>query len=234
MESSLERRRGPGRRRSDTADERRLRGLLHDLGHQMTTLSYLVEAVRADSPQAPDSGFRLELLSAEMSRVLDLIDHGIYGLHSDHQPDEWVTVELRPLAEQVARLAAFAHEADVVVLPGPGVHVQASPALLWRVLTNVVDNAGRAAGHGGRIRVAISQPAETIIEVADNGPGFGAGEAGTAALGLEIVDSLLSSCDGTMDVAVPAGGGTVVRIVLPGRMARHLVGAGAGRDVWLP
>ncbi len=230
MEPSLERRRGPGRRRTDTQDERRLRGLLHDLGHQMTTLSYLVEAVRADTPQGQDSGFRLELLAAEMSRVLDLIDHGIYGLHSDQRPDEQVTVALRPLAGQVARLGAFAHEADVTLLPGPEVVVQASPAMLWRVLTNVVDNAARAAGHGGRVTVAISQPSQTIIEVTDNGPGFGAAGPGMASLGLEIVDSLLSSCDGTMEVGSPEGGGTLVRIVLPGRMARHLAGAGAGRD----
>ncbi len=228
MEPSLERRRGPGRRRTDSQDERRLRGLLHDLGHQMTTLSYLVEAVRADTPQGRDSGFRLELLAAEMSRVLDLIDHGIYGLHSEQQPDEQVTVELRALAGQVANLAAFAHEADVELLPGPDAEVQASPAMLWRVLTNVVDNAGRAAGRGGRVTLAISQPGETIVEVADTGPGFGAGEPGLASLGLQIVDSLLSSCEGTMEVRSPEGGGTVVRIVLPRRMARQLAGAGRG------
>ena len=231
MEPSLERRRGRGRRRPDSQDQRRLRGLLHDLGHQMTMLSYLVEAVRADSPQGRDSGFRLELLAAEMSRVLDLIDHGIYGLHSDHRPDQQVTVDLRALAGQVARLAAFAHEADVELLPGPDAVVQASPAMLWRELTNVVDNAGRAASRGGRDTQAVSQPGETIVEVSDTGPGFGAAEPGMASLGLQIVDSLLSSCEGTMDVRSPEGGGTVVRIVLPRRMARHLAGAGAGRDV---
>jgi signal transduction histidine kinase len=229
MEPSLERRRGPGRRRSDAQGERRLRGLLHDLGHQMTTLSYLVEAVRADTPQDRDSGFRLELLAAEMSRVLDLIDHGIYGLHSDQRPDEQVTVDLRPLAGQVAKLAAFAHDADVELLPGPDVAVQASPALLWRVLTNVVDNAGRAAGPGGRVTVAISQPGETIIEVADSGPGFGRAGPGMASLGLEIVDSLLSSCDGTMAVLCPEGGGTLVRIMLPSRLARQLAQSGASQ-----
>ena len=228
MEPSLERRRGPGRRRADTEDERRLRGLLHDLGHQMTTLSYLVEAVRAEPPRSEDSGFRLELLAAEMSRVLDLIDHGIYGLHHD-QPGSEEPVALRPLAGQVARLAAIAHQAEVVLLPGRDVRIQVSPALLWRVLTNVVDNAARAAGPGGRVTLAISQSRETVIEVADTGPGFGRGAPGTASLGLEIVDSLLASCDGFLEVDSPPGGGTVVRIVLPGRTARRLAGAAAAR-----
>lgn len=229
MESSLERRRGAGRRWSDAGDRARLRGLLHDLGHQLTTLSYLVEAVREDTALTEDSGFRLELLAAEMSRVLDLIDHGIYGMQGEHQPEDQASVELRPLASQVAKLAAFAHEADVVLLPGPDVRVHASPATLWRVLTNVVDNAGRAAGRGGRVGVAISQPGETIIEVSDDGPGFGAGRPGSASLGLEIVDSLLASCDGVMHVESPPGGGTRVRIVLPQRLTPRLARAGTHR-----
>ena len=226
MEPSLERRRSPGRR-ADTEDERRLRGLLHDLGHQMTTLSYLVEAVRAEPPQSEDSGFRLELLAAEMSRVLDLIDHGIYSLH--HEQDGEEPVDLRPLASEVTRLAGVTHKAEVVLLPGPDVQVRASPALLWRVLTNVVDNAARAAGTAGRVTIAVSQPRETIIEVSDTGPGFGSGAPGMASLGLEIVDSLLASCDGILEVDSPAGGGTVVRIILPGRTARRLAGAGSAR-----
>jgi hypothetical protein len=48
MGSPLERRGSGGRRLSDSRDARALRGLLHDLGHEITTLSYLVEAVRTD------------------------------------------------------------------------------------------------------------------------------------------------------------------------------------------
>jgi hypothetical protein len=39
----------------------------------MTTLSYLVEAVRGDVDLPGDAGNRLELLSLEMSRLLDII-----------------------------------------------------------------------------------------------------------------------------------------------------------------
>jgi signal transduction histidine kinase len=227
MEPSLERRRGHGRRSTDAEAQRRLRGLLHDLGHQMTTLSYLVEAVRADTSMTEDSGFRLELLAAEMSRVLDLIDHGIYRLHPDLLVDDQFAVAIRPLAAQVAHLAAAVHEAEVALAPGPEVSVEISPALLWRVLTNVVDNAARAAGRGGHVRLAVSQPDETVIEVTDDGPGFGAGRPGMASLGLEIVDSLLASCEGIMEVGSSASGGTRVRIVLPGRMALRLARAAA-------
>src|SRR5579859_1124940 len=79
MGSPLERRRSGGRRVSDSRDVRALRGLLHDLGHEVTTLSYLVEAVRGDTALPPDSGYRLELLALELSRLGDIIRHGVAG-----------------------------------------------------------------------------------------------------------------------------------------------------------
>ena len=53
MEPARDRRTGPGRRLTDRAlnayDPLAVRGLLHDVGHQAATLSYLVEAVRGEA-----------------------------------------------------------------------------------------------------------------------------------------------------------------------------------------
>jgi signal transduction histidine kinase len=194
-------------------------------------MSYLVEAVRKDSSLTGDSCARLELLAGAMSRALDLLCEGFCRLPRGSGPGrgEQVSVELRPLAEQVARLTAVAHAVEVALAPGPDVRVLGSPALLWRVLSNVAGNAGRAAGPGGRVTVAISQPGDTVIEVSDNGPGFGAAAPGLASLGLGIVDSLLSSCGGRLEVGTQAGRGTTVRIVLPARHPPRLAAAGAAR-----
>ncbi len=77
----------------------------------------------------------------------------------------------------------------------------ASPVLLWRVLTNVVDNAARAAGPSGRVEVAVgcwpSRHRGRVLEVLDNGPGFGHGPPGAASLGLGVVTTLLESCGGS-------------------------------------
>jgi signal transduction histidine kinase len=103
--------------------------------------------------------------------------------------------------------------------PGPEVRVMASPVLLWRVLTNVVDNAARAAGPDGRVEIAVAMLAEppprARLEVLDNGPGFGQGPPGAASLGLGVVTSLLESCGGSMAVEAPAAGGALVQIVIP-------------------
>jgi len=212
MGSPLERRRSEGRRVSDSRDARALRGLLHDLGHEMTTLSYLVEAVRGDVSLPADSGHRLELLSLEMSRLLDIIRHGLTGeVAGGAEP-----VSVRELATQLARLAQVTYAAEVSLLPGADVAVAVNRVLLWRVLSNVLDNAVRAAGPAGRVTLGI-RPGDdvAIIDVTDDGPGFGAGPPGAASLGLEVVTSLLESCGGSLAVQAPPEGGTTVLVTLP-------------------
>jgi len=211
MGSPLERRRTGGRRVSDNRDVRALRGLLHDLGHEVITLSYLVEAVRGDTTLPADSGYRLELLSLELSRLRDIIRHGLAGDGaSDTGP-----VNVRDLAAQLTNLAQAAYEADVTLLPGPAAVVTISPVLLWRVLSNVVENAARAAGRTGTVTLAIRQAGTTVIDVTDDGPGFGAGPPGSASLGLDVVTALLESCGGALAVQAPPQGGTSVLVALP-------------------
>jgi signal transduction histidine kinase len=179
----------------------------------MTTLSYLVEAVRGDVELPGDAGSRLELLSLEMSRLLDIIAQEIPAPAGVPAVAE---VELRSLAGQVTQLARIAHETSVILEPGPEVTVEASPALLWRVLTNVVDNAARAAGAFGRVGVAVSaQGDQAMLDVIDDGPGFGQGPPGAASLGLGVVTTLLESCGGTLEIRAPEAGGAQVRIIVP-------------------
>jgi len=207
--SPLERRRGHGRRATDALGVPALRGLLHDLAHEISTLSCLVEAVRGDVALADDSSFRLELLSLEMDRLLDLVNQGRHGLVT---AADLTAVNVREMLNQIAHLAGLSHGADIEVIPGQEVAIRVNCTLLWRVLSNVVDNAARAAGTGGRVTLTVRQGAGAIIDVTDDGPGFGAGPPGTASLGLEIVSSLLESCGGSLEVSSPPAGGTTVRI----------------------
>ncbi|MBO0770771.1 MAG: HAMP domain-containing histidine kinase [Actinobacteria bacterium] len=214
------------------ADPQAIQGLLHELGNEMTALSYLVESVREDAPLPGDSGLRLELLSGEMSRLLEIIENGMRGLHGAQGPDEATEVDLRSLAGQVAHLGALAHTADVTLLPGPGVRLLASPAVLWRVLADVVDNAARAASPGGQVTVSVGQAGDTVIEVTGTGPGSGSGggRPGKSSPGLGAAASLLHSRGGTLEIRSPsADGGTVVRITLPSRVDPAYASAGADR-----
>jgi signal transduction histidine kinase len=225
MGSPLERRRTGGRRVSDNRDVRALRGLLHDLGHEVTTLSYLVDAIRGDTALPSDSGYRLELLSLEMSRMRDIIRHGLAG---DGAGDA-APVNVQDLAAQLTKLAQAAYPAEVVLLPGAAAVVTISPVLLWRVLSNLVENAARAAGRTGTVTVAVRQAGTTVIDVTDDGPGFGAGPPGTASLGLEVVTALLESCGGALAVQAPPQGGTSVLVALPAEVTTGATPAQAGR-----
>jgi len=123
---------------------------------------------------------------------------------------------IRDLAAQLIRLAQFAYPAEMTLLPGPDVTATVNPALLWRLLSNLVDNAAQAAGPDGRVTVSVRQNGAAVIDVADDGPGFGSAPKGEASLGLDIVMSLLAACGGSLQVKSPRGGGTLVRMTLPG------------------
>lgn len=178
----------------------------------MTALSFLVEAVRGDVTVPGESSSRLELLSLEVSRLLDIISD---GLGEGALAGRAELVELRPMAAQLARLAVLAHGAHVALLPGPELTATVNPVLLWRVLSNLVDNAARAAGPAGNVTLEIQQDTRTIIDVADDGPGFGAGPPGTGSLGLEVITALLEACGGSLEVDSPPGGGARVRVIVP-------------------
>ena len=93
--------------------------------------------------------------------------------------------------------------------------IEANPLVLWRVLTNVVDNAARAAAPGGRVEISLRDQEGPAIDVADDGPGFGQGPPGSGSLGLAVTRSLLDACGGSLAVQAPQSGGTLVRIRLP-------------------
>jgi signal transduction histidine kinase len=216
MESPRDRRSGLGRRLTDRAsdgyDPIAVRGLLHDVGHQAVTLSYLVETVRTEADLPGGTRQRIELLAQGMSRLLELIGSELPGAPP---ASDGSGLDLRPLARQVAQLARARHGVPVVVLPGPDMTIEANPLLLWRVLTNVVDNAARAAAPGGSVEISLRDQEGPAIDVADDGPGFGRGTPGTGSLGLSVVTSLLDACGGSLAVRAPQSGGTLVHIRLP-------------------
>jgi signal transduction histidine kinase len=229
IESPRDRRIGPGRRLTDRAshdyDPIAVRGLLHDVGHQVVTLSYLVESVRTEADLPGGTRQRIELLAQEMSRLLELIET---ELRVAPPASDGSRLDLRPLARQVARLARVRHGVSVEVLPGPDMTTKANPLLLWRVLTNVVDNAARAAAPGGRVEISLRDQEGPAIDVADDGPGFGQGPPGSGSLGLSVVTSLLDACGGSLAVQSRQSGGTLVHIRLPavGRGGRRAMTRG--------
>ena len=215
MDWLLDRRKGSGRRSSDGADELAIRGLLHDLEHGMATLSSLVQVVGGDPNLSVSSRIQLELMDNELNRLTDFVTDWADRWSGGSAEDGGGTVGLRTLAAEVAQLAEVEHGANVVLLPGPDIGLTARSGLIWRILANVVDNAARAAGPHGTVQITIEQAEMVVVEVRDDGPGFGGAPGRAGSLGLTVIASLLRSVGGHFELRDAPDCGTVVRAIFP-------------------
>jgi signal transduction histidine kinase len=112
---------------------------------------------------------------------------------------------------QVAR----GRDVEIHARVAPSATAFGDPVLLRRAVTNVLDNAVRAEGGHGCICVEVSVAGdESIIEVTDDGVGFGRGPHGTGQ-GMSIVALAVETCDGRLEIASGPAPGTTVRMVLP-------------------
>lgn len=113
-----------------------------------------------------------------------------------------------------------------------GVHVQGDPALLERVLENLVSNALKFSPEGSPVRVSLAAAGrEALLEVEDRGPGipeeerariFGRFQRGAAqglapglGLGLALVAEVVAWHGGAVDVLAGTTGGSRFRVRLP-------------------
>ena len=116
-----------------------------------------------------------------------------------------------------------------VRVDGEPSRVVADAALLKIVFVNLLVNAGHAMQGRGTILVSLSSLADMCqIAFADEGPGipvevlgkiftpFFTTKARGSGLGLPTVRRLVEAHDGTISIACPSAGGTVVTVQLPG------------------
>lgn len=187
------------------------RGLLHDVGHGLATLSYLVAGLREDPRTTAEMRGRLDLADREIDRLMQLVD-----LRS--RPPEPAVHDARPVLAELVAISAAATPTRITLSAPAEVPLRADGASLWRMLSNLVGNAVRSAGTSGTVEV-VAEPAgaaATAVEVVDDGPGFGAAPGGTAGEGLDLVRRLADRCGAGLRV-LDGGGRTRVRLLFPAR-----------------
>ena len=104
------------------------------------------------------------------------------------------------------------------------------PALLERMIANLIDNGIRHNERGGYLRVSTRTEAAGVhVLVANGGPRIDPAEAATLTepfrrlgrggggfgLGLSIVRSVVDAHGGTLEVNAPASGGLEIHVELP-------------------
>ena len=195
-------------------------GALQRLGHDLRQAGgrHLMLATVADlHPGLPDEvRERLDQIRVEARRISDVCRYLLGEL------DGLEVADLRRGRDGRGRERRVTSGITIELVAAPVV-VRANSVEVWRALANLVDNACRAAGPDGTVRVEVSATSEGArLEVHDSGPGWGEGPPGTASLGLSIVASTTAALGGRMETGVSDLGGAAAHLVFPSVVPAYL------------
>jgi signal transduction histidine kinase len=203
----VERRRVLGRRREDHSPMRDAE-LCHDLRNPAAVIGLLAAAADLESDDRDAVRRRIRQIRAEARWLTLLLESSIRG-------DAPRLLDCRALVEECVEHVPV-QGTVLEVSDAPGVPMVEAPAIgLRRAVTNVVNNAVRAAGPDGHVLVRVfSADGSVVVEVVDDGPGFG--DIPTEnGLGLRITEDVLVSIGGHVAVSPSVSGGSCVRLSLP-------------------
>jgi signal transduction histidine kinase len=210
------------------------RGMTAEVSHQLRTplaaLRLRLELLGEELPE--DQAQEVEAMIAETNRLGRLVDGLLAVARAEASPSAPASVDLGEIVTD--RIAAWEPVADEreVSLSGSGgsVRAAATPGHVEQVLDNLIDNALEAAAPRGQITVRAGyRDGRALLIVADDGPGMSvdrmahafdrfvtdrAGNGGSG-LGLTVVERLVASDGGTIDLRQTPGGGLTVDVSLP-------------------
>jgi signal transduction histidine kinase len=217
----------------------------HDLRNLLTTAQLMADRIEASA----DPGVRRTApkLVSSLARAISLCERTLAYGRAEELPPVPSVFALAPLISEVLanEREAAGGRADLVAdVPG-ALTARADPDQLYRVLANLVRNAAQAieaAGGAGSVTVSAREEAgQTVIRVADTGPGLpqkarenlfqpfrGGVRRGGTGLGLVIAAELVKGHGGVLALEETGPRGSVFRIALPAPRATGIpVGARA-------
>lgn len=190
--------------------DRTLQEVCHDLRQPAAAILALVAAAGAEEGLPVSVRRRLDQIAAEARQISTIVGQAA-GEGMTFRP-----LQAAEIALAVARSIDAATGSSIVVRAEADVIVVGDASALRRALTNLLDNAVRAAGAGGQVLVTIGTDGDHVhLDVHDSGPGFGSGPVGIAGLGLGIVGWLAESHGGDLVMKESHLGGTLARLRLP-------------------
>ena len=228
------------RRISSLVDELRnvTNDIAHDLRSPITRIRGTAETTLMTDHQQDQSDEALGTVVEECDRLIEMINSmlSITQLDAlkteDLQEEIDLTVMVRQLVDIYDAAAEDAGPTLVHEVPETTVLVRGRQELLARAVTNLLDNALKFTPTGGMIKVIVSkEKTQTIITVADNGPGLSAedqqkvfnrfyrgdssrGQPGNG-LGLAMVKGIAKAHQGQATVTSTPGEGSSFCLSLP-------------------
>jgi two-component system OmpR family sensor kinase len=225
------------------ASETRVRQFVADASHELRTplasiRGYAELTRRGREEIGPDTRHALGRIESEAARMTTLVEDLLLLARLDAgRPLDLVETDMSPLVvDAVSDARASATGRNHVwrlELPDDPATVQADPARLHQVLTNLLANARTHTPPGTTVTARVVPSGhEVLVEVADNGPGippkllphvferFARGDSsrsrasGSTGLGLAIVHAVVVAHRGKVVIeSVP--GNTIFRVHLP-------------------
>ncbi|HSN30295.1 MAG TPA: HAMP domain-containing sensor histidine kinase, partial [Kofleriaceae bacterium] len=216
-------------------------GLAHELRNPangiVNAVEPLVQLLPAElrAPESP-TGQLLEVM-IECSQHIAHLSRQLLGFKNGGTKLELQPAQTRDLVERATNLARSALNGVDLRITGVALDraVMCAPPLLVQVLTNLIENAGHAAGTGGWVEVSAAyRDGDVTIEVADSGPGVPrelrervfepffttkAPGSGTG-LGLSVARSIVHRHQGVLEIRERADRAVFV-IELPGAPGAH-------------
>jgi signal transduction histidine kinase len=181
---------------------------MHDLRQCVATGLLLSESARIEDLEN-EAHVRLATLHRLFEQIRRLINAEV-----DDPGPRWTRLNLPDIVDECVRLAVVSPELEIASLP-PSAAAYGDPVLLRRAITNILDNAARAAGPAGRITVSVFEAGEdSTVEITDDGVGFGRAPRGSGQ-GLAVIASAVRACRGRLEIVSGPAPGTTVRLVLP-------------------
>lgn len=208
-------RRNASRRSRRSVDGDSLRELCHDLIDPAATIKVVAEVTAIEGSSNPETVVRLQQIADEAARIVEIC--GFFLDRPTLQP-----VRLDALTASVVSSRRLSYFGGFQVTTEP-VTAAVHPVVATRVLNNLLENACRAAGPGGRVRISVERSGpNALLVIADSGGGLGHGPSGKASLGLRIVRSLVRECGGAVTMMSSDLGGAAVAVTLPGPPGRPI------------
>ncbi len=231
------------RRRVDQVRRDFVANASHELRTPLTSIRGFVEALEDGAVNDPSTSERfLGKIRTHADRMAALVEDllELSRLESGERPPQWEEVIPSEVVEDVvASFSGLAERKQITLARGEGV----APAVvtdadrLRRILENLVENAVKYTGAGGRVTVGSAAGPEgaALLVVEDNGPGIAAEhlpriferfyrvdrarsrELGGTGLGLAIVRHLAEGMGTSVAIASLPGQGTRFTVTVPAR-----------------
>ncbi len=164
------------------ADQRKnvfLAMLGHELRNPLTPISNVAHLMSSQSLDEPMLTWACEVLNRNVTHISQLVDDLLdvsritQGLVNIQRELVELVQLLKDTVESIQTLTKTKHQTINLELPTQPIYLEADPVRLTQVFTNLLNNASKYTGEGGRIdlRVSVDGPS-VVVRVQDNGMGI--------------------------------------------------------------